>query len=157
MVWRVFFNHAYLNALGLLFLSFLIGVATYDRLTEVQSPKKWHRWSPSIIGSWLKDKPGVVVAELPYDRKGQFLSAIEAYDVQRTNPIKRDTSLQSKLTAYRWIDSVGRLDLNSPPPTHQQLAGSRIDYVFYDSGRCERLSKPCRVSLQHLTSILENH
>ncbi len=135
-------------------LGVVLAMATSDRLVEIQSPKKWHRWSPSVIGSFLNEHPNAVVVELPFDRSGQFISALTARNVRRVNPLKLERRRQLRWQFFKWVDSLGRLDLNENVPSSQQIEGSNVDWVFYDPNRCPVGLTRCR---QGLPVLLEKN
>ena len=76
-------------------------------MNEILSPHKWYVNPYNTIAEFMKDKPGQTVAELPFDRSYQFLSALEAPEVYRVNPIRPfDPPRKTALSTYGSMPSL---------------------------------------------------
>ena len=102
------------------------------------SPQKWYVNPDNSIAEFMKDKPNQTVAELPFDRSYQFLSALEAPDVFRVNPIRPFDPPREISIFYQWLYAVARGEKSDISPNSEQVRRSGLDWVLYDPVRCEQ-------------------
>ncbi len=121
-----------------------IGLVGYSMLLsytplmqEILSPQKWYVNPYNTIAEFLKDKPGQTVAELPFDRSYQFLSALEAPEVFRVNPIRPFDPPRKNSTFYLWLYAVARGEQTDQLPNAEQVRRSGLNWVLFDPKRCE--------------------
>ncbi len=121
-----------------------IGLVGYSMLLsytplmqEILSPQKWYVNPYNTIAEFLKDKPGQTVAELPFDRSYQFLSALEAPEVFRVNPIRPFDPPRKNSTFYLWLYAVARGEQTDQTPNAEQIRRSGLNWVLFDPKRCE--------------------
>ena len=106
-------------------------------MTEILSPHKWYVNPHNTIADFMKDKPGQTVAELPFDRSYQFLSALEAPEVFRVNPIRPFDPPRKHSTFYLWLYGTARGEKIDLVPNAEEIRRSGLQWVLYDPVRCE--------------------
>ena len=123
-----------------------IEVSYEPLMREILSPHKWYVNPYNTIAEFMKDKQTQTVAELPFDRSYQFLSALEAPNVYRVNPIRPFDPPRRHSTFYLWLYATARGEKNDQPPNAEQIRRSGLQWVLYDPARCEegtRSKKAC--------------
>ena len=98
--------------------------------------KKWHFVPESAIVTFLSDKAPSDIVEFPYDRSGQFLSALAAPTHQRMNPLRPTDPPRSSLTFYLWAYQVGRGRKPDVVPDINDVMNANVNYIFYEPSRC---------------------
>ena len=113
-------------------------------MKEILSPHKWYTNPYNTIAEFMKDKPGQTVAELPFDRSYQFLSALEAPEVYRVNPIRPFDPPRKNSTFYLWLYAVARGEKTDQVPNAEDIRRSGLQWVLFDPKRCEEVPVPSR-------------
>ena len=106
-------------------------------MNEILSPHKWYVNPYNPIAEFMKDKSGQTVAELPFDRSFQFLSALEAPEVYRVNPIRPFDPPRKNSTFYLWLYAVARGEKTDQVPSAEEIRRSGLQWVLFDPKRCE--------------------
>ncbi len=116
----------------------LLGHVQWVVLSERLSPTKWHDAAPPATADFLAALPAAdrgPAAELPFDRKRQFLSLIGAPEPPRLNPLRPGDNPPVRQPVVEWVYALGfgRLrDLPEDPP----LDPTWVRWVFFDANRC---------------------
>ena len=103
---------------------------------EYMDPKKWHTVPNSAIVAFLDDKAPSNIVEFPYDRSGQFLSALSAPTHNRMNPLRPTDPPRSNLVFYLWAYQVGRGRKPDVVPDSTDVQKANMQYIFYEPSRC---------------------
>lgn len=117
----------------------VVGHVQWVVLSERLAPAKWHDASPPATARFLAALPPEArgpAAELPFDRKQQFLSLIGAPEPPRLNPLRPGDHPPVQQPIVEWIYALGWGQLRDLPADPPALDPSRVRWVFYDAGRC---------------------
>ena len=137
----------------------VVAQVQYYVLSESLAPGKWHEVRASAVATDLQagGRNAFPAAELPFDRKYQFLSAIQTPG-PRLNPLRPGDTPPIRQPFIEWLMAVGKGDLSRPSPTPQQARASGFQRVYYDQERCKTRSvnrKACAPAVTAaLTSVL---
>ena len=122
----------------------LVGLTGWMFFNELTDPGKWRQPAESPAGVFLAGAAVGPVADLPYDRAGQFWSALAAPDHPRTNPLKLQPP-PSQSAALKWVHALGagRPD-DMPAPSRAQLADEvGLRWVLFEPSRCDLPQTRC--------------
>jgi len=114
-----------------------VGHVQYYILSEAMDTRKWHAVQASPVATDLAEAGTAAfpAVELPFDRKQQFLSAIQTPG-PRINPLRPGDPAPVPQPFVEWLMAVGRGDLTQPTPSLAQARASGIRRVYLDTGRC---------------------
>jgi len=111
-----------------------IGQAQFTVLSEVLSPDKWHAVSAPLATRALTGSGPI--ADLPFDRKGQFLAAITAPGVPRINPLRPEDPPPTGDPFIVWLYALNDGGSLPSPPAPELIRRSGVEWVFFDPTRC---------------------
>lgn len=125
-------------ALTVAVAALLLGHVQWVVLSERLSPTKWHDASPPETARFLRALPPAdhgPAAELPFDRKRQFLSVIGAPEPPRINPLRPGDNPPLRDPLVEWLYALG---FGRPRPGPEAVPGDTapVRWVFYDANRC---------------------
>ena len=113
--------------------------------SHLQVPERWLAVPELSTTAFLRDAELGSIVELPFDRRVQYLSALQAPDRPRVNPLNSKPRGYSAALQIRpgdqehpfvgWLVGLGRGDVGSPPTEDQALA-SGVRWVLFDPERC---------------------
>ena len=126
-----------MGLIGAGMVGYTLNLSYTPLMNEILSPHKWYVNPYNPIAEFMKDKPGQTVAELPFDRSFQFLSALEAPEVYRVNPIRPFDPPRKNSTFYLWLYAVARGEKTDQVPSTEDIRRSGLQWVLFDPKRCE--------------------
>ncbi|MBN1336055.1 MAG: hypothetical protein JXB39_08855 [Deltaproteobacteria bacterium] len=103
-------------------------------LPLVLGARQWHPVGPPATARFLASAAPGVVAELPWDQAGQFLSALHQPDRIRVNPRSKLQEAARLLPAVAWLDSLSTCTPMAPP-TARDLDEIELRWIFLDPDR----------------------
>ncbi len=77
------------------------------------------------------------VAELPFDRHGQFLSVLEHPQLKRVNPFNPTDPPPDRLEFHAWLYALGQGEVLEPTPSNASARQSGIGWILFDPSRCD--------------------
>ena len=116
-----------------------IGHVQWVVLSERMSPAKWHDARPPATARFLAALPAGELgpaAELPFDRKQQFLSLIGAPEPPRLNPLRPGDHPPVRQPIVEFIYALGWGQLANLPDAPPAADATRVRWVFFSSNRC---------------------
>jgi hypothetical protein len=116
----------------------LLGHVQWVVLSERLSPTKWHDAAPPATAGFLSALPEEdrgPAAELPFDRKRQFLSVIGAPEPPRLNPLRPGDNPPVRQSGVEWVYALGFGRLQDLP-VNPELDPTWVRWVFFDANRC---------------------
>jgi hypothetical protein len=115
----------------------VVGQVQFYVLSEGLAPQKWHAISEPVVSADLRAQgaDAFPAAELPFDRKLQFISAIYAPG-PRLNPLRPGDAPPQRQPFVDWLMAVGKGDLTKPTPTLADARASGLRRVYFDPTRC---------------------
>lgn len=123
---------------GLALGAAVVGAVQYYVISESLVQAKWHPVSaPTTAAHTLSLPEGerFPVAELPFDRRLQFVSAIYAPG-PRLNPLRPGDPPPVRDPFVVWLMQLGRGEVIAATPTAEQAAASGFRRVYLDPERC---------------------
>jgi hypothetical protein len=127
-------------------LAWLLGIGAVAwvatvHLTAMNDPRRWH--APEVPGPavFLQQADPGVAAELPFDRRDQFLGVLAAPGRPRVNPLKARPRPGSGDPVVDWLQALGTGE-TAPPPTAEALSATEVRWVLWDPSRCGVPSVP---------------
>ena len=153
-LWR--FRSSFLKMLSLGLGIWILSLSYQPLMQEMLHLSKWHAIPNNPVADFLKDHSGEVVAELPFDRSLQFLSALETPGNLRVNPIRPSRSSNTGGVFNEWLFTLSRGERPEISPSANDMKISRVDWVFFDKSRCKgKETEPCeRWVKKELESVL---
>lgn len=124
------------KCIGVFFGGWILYMAGTPLWAEYMDYNKWHEIPESPIVIFLNDKEPRNIVEFPYDRSGQFLSALGAPTHNRMNPVRPTDPPRSELIFYQWAYKVGRGLKPDVTPDQMDISKANMHYVFFDPSRC---------------------
>ena len=117
----------------------VVGHAQWLVLSESMAPTKWHAVpvpaTARHISSLDPDQQGPV-AELPFDRSAQFLSALAEPSVPRANPLRPNDPPPRPDRFWTWLYAAGKGRPLPDEPTAVEVSHSGLRWVYFDADRC---------------------
>ncbi len=112
-----------------------VGWCASTQIVEMGQARRWHTPPVPATARFLQTAAPGAVAELPFDRKYQFLSALAAPGHPRVNPLKNTPRPGGDDPTVRWLRALGTGRVTAPPPPGE-LAQGPVRWVLWDPGRC---------------------
>jgi len=104
-------------------------------LCSVASRTAYHAtWSPPATTTFLSTAAAGPAAELPWDQRVQFASAI-AHHRPRANPLRPSDHPAPSEVFLVWLDALARGEVREPPPA-DAIPSSGLRWVLHDAHRC---------------------
>jgi len=144
-------------------LALLIGIvvvagSSHLFIEEMLQPTKWHEPKVPSTTEFLKEHVEEPVVELPYDRRNQFFSVLEAPGAPRVNPLKGHQTARQTGAFFEWINDLGRGVASGQRPSAEEVESSGVGWVLFDPNRCgrQRDTHPAcsKVIVSALTEVL---
>ena len=146
------------KSVAMIVLGYALSLTYTPLMQEILHPSKWYYNPPNKIAKFMADKPTQTIAELPFDRSAQFLSAIQAPYVYRVNPIRPNDPPRKEERFYLWLYAVARGIENTDVPTERDIQRSGLQWIIFDPDRCQQAStgmKGCAPWVRaHLQEVL---
>ena len=113
-------------------------------LPGLGSGDAWQTPEPSPAAAFLSTVPAGPVVELPYDRRGQLLSALDHPARARRNPPSLVGVRPSSDPVLRWVDALGLgTPLPAQTPTAQMLTATGLQWIVFEQSRCGQHGTHC--------------
>lgn len=110
-------------------------------LTAMNDRRRWHVPRVPASATFLEQAGPGVAAELPFDRRDQFLSVLAAPGRARVNPLKSHPRPDPEDPVVAWLHALGT-GHDAVPPTATALAVTEVRWVLWDPARCGVPSVP---------------
>jgi hypothetical protein len=104
---------------------------------RVTDPQFWAPIPTLDSSSLVGDFQTGPVAELPFDRHGQFLSVLEHPHLKRVNPFNPTDPPPDRMEFHAWLYALGQGQVLEPIPSPAAARRSGIGWILFDPSRCE--------------------
>ena len=128
-------------------LAAIVGIqAGRHAMAEAVNQDHWVADRALPTTDFLRAHPDQVIAELPFDRRLQYISLLVAPGPTRVNPLNtKGRGYSAGLDAQNnpeeypfvaWLHHLSQGEVPTPTPTFAQAAASGVDWVLLDPTRC---------------------
>ncbi len=104
---------------------------------RVEDPQFWAPIPTLDSASLVAEFKTGPVAELPFDRHGQFLSVLEHPHLKRVNPFNPTDPPPDRMDFHAWLYALGQGTLLEPIPSTAAAKRSGIGWIVFDPSRCD--------------------
>ncbi len=104
----------------------------------IRASERWSRAPKLVSSAELRSAAPKVTVELPYGDRLLFLSALQAPEILRVNPISDERPDKRGGVVIPWFAALGRGDIVQPVPDLGAVRAAGVERVVFDANRCGR-------------------